>query len=299
MKWDEERFGLEYDLDIYNIVAVKAGAVTWYLMQSAVVSCRIAEKTKINAGLQHGCYGEQKLECLQHLTDLSAWRHCNRWWLRAHWGRHWSRVLSQLDLWGAALRLFVATICCYNFLPEKNWNTWNHRKAGPYPSCEVDLAWSPHDSLRSVDSSSLMLSVTVMKLETFLWVLCSCDSGDSGDFAFFSCVLHCFQKFYGDSFKTVFLKYQCAWHMIWYFYVFHLLPSPPCTSTIHVLDFRLSWLSRFRSFVSFFAVIDRVHFQGLSVEHVFTSLYGRTGNRVTCRDWFQLTLKERLWPRQP
>eukprot|EP00438_Fugacium_kawagutii_P022010 Skav203245 [mRNA] locus=scaffold2454:66094:66381:+ [translate_table: standard] len=23
MKWDEERFGLEYDLDIYNIVAVK------------------------------------------------------------------------------------------------------------------------------------------------------------------------------------------------------------------------------------------------------------------------------------
>ena len=88
-----------------------------------------------------------------------------------------------------------------NFLPEKNWN---HRKAGPYPSCEVDLAWSPHDSLRSVDSFSLMLSVTVMKLETFLWVLCSGDSGDSGDFAFFSCVLHCFQKFYGDSFKTVF-----------------------------------------------------------------------------------------------
>lgn len=24
MKWDEDRFGLEYDLDIYNIVAVKA-----------------------------------------------------------------------------------------------------------------------------------------------------------------------------------------------------------------------------------------------------------------------------------
>ena len=193
MKWDEERFGLEYDLDIYNIVAVKAGAATWYLMQSGVVSCRLAAQTKINAGLQHGCYGEQKLECLQHLIDLSAWRHCNRWWLRAHWGRHWSRVLSQLDLWGAA-----EAFCCYNFLPEKNWN---HRKAGPYPSCEVDLAWSPHDSLRSVDSFSLMLSITVMKLDSFLWVLCS---GDSGDFAFFSCVLHCFQKFYGDSFKTVF-----------------------------------------------------------------------------------------------
>ena len=28
MKWDEERFGLEYDLDIYNIVAVKVGATT-------------------------------------------------------------------------------------------------------------------------------------------------------------------------------------------------------------------------------------------------------------------------------
>ncbi len=26
MKWDEDRFGLEYDLDIYNIVAVKAGS---------------------------------------------------------------------------------------------------------------------------------------------------------------------------------------------------------------------------------------------------------------------------------
>ena len=23
MKWDEDRFGLEYDLDMYNIVAVK------------------------------------------------------------------------------------------------------------------------------------------------------------------------------------------------------------------------------------------------------------------------------------
>ena len=37
--------------------------------------------------------------------------------------------------------------------------------------------------------------------------------------------------------QNSFLKYQCAWHMIWYFYVFHLLPSPPCTSTIRVLEF--------------------------------------------------------------
>jgi aminopeptidase N len=40
MRWDEEVYGLEYDLDLFNIVAV--------------------------AGLQRGCDGEQGPQRLQH-----------------------------------------------------------------------------------------------------------------------------------------------------------------------------------------------------------------------------------------
>jgi len=67
MKWDEDRFGLEYDLDIYNIVAVKARErrlKRLFLGAKQCIGCI--------AGLQHGSDGEQELERFQYFLDLGA-----------------------------------------------------------------------------------------------------------------------------------------------------------------------------------------------------------------------------------
>ncbi len=70
MKWDEETFGREYDLDTFNIVAVSR--------------------------LQHGRDGEQGPQHLQHQVHPRRHRDRHRRRLRRDRGSHRPRVLPQL-----------------------------------------------------------------------------------------------------------------------------------------------------------------------------------------------------------
>ena len=69
MKWDEDTFGLEYDLDIYNIVAVSD--FSKYLMRYMPSTFHICRRTPSNlyphsfvAALRHGSNGKQGSECI-------------------------------------------------------------------------------------------------------------------------------------------------------------------------------------------------------------------------------------------
>ena len=63
MKWDEEKFGLEYDLDIYNIVAGKSTSkLECFRIKNSLYYC----KCECSRRLQHGSYGKQRAQRFQH-----------------------------------------------------------------------------------------------------------------------------------------------------------------------------------------------------------------------------------------